>query len=92
MAARWIAFNLSNGLVSVVSNVVLTGALGSVTGWPLLASNLLAVGVASLVNFLISDRLIFSEFARGPSPIDGPVAKRVGIHITAIGTGNPNTM
>jgi putative flippase GtrA len=57
--ARWLSFNLSNGLVSLIVNVGLTMAIVKATGWPLLAANLVAVLVASLVNFAIGDRLIF---------------------------------
>jgi putative flippase GtrA len=60
VAARWVAFTLSNGIVSVVTNVVLTGAIASATGWPVLASNLASVASASCVNFLISG-VVFAD-------------------------------
>jgi putative flippase GtrA len=58
-ARRWLSFNASTGVISVVSNVCVTAAIMTVTGLPVLPSNLIAVVAASLVNFLISDRLVF---------------------------------
>jgi putative flippase GtrA len=56
---RWISFNCSNGLVSIATNVVVTPLVLAATGLPLLVANAVAVVAASLVNFLVSDRLIF---------------------------------
>ena len=58
--ARWVAFNLSNGAVSLVANVIVTTALAA-AGAPVLAANVAAIGVASLVNFVVSDRLVFAR-------------------------------
>jgi putative flippase GtrA len=60
---RWLSFNLSTGLVSVVTNVVVTTLLVALTAAPLLVANAAAVVIASVVNFLVSDRYVFS---RGP--------------------------
>jgi putative flippase GtrA len=58
-ARRWLSFNASTGVISVISNVIVTAAIMTVTGLPVLASNLIAVVAASLLNFVISDRLVF---------------------------------
>lgn len=57
---RWLAFNLSNGAVSLVTNVIVTSAVAA-AGVPVLAANVVAVAVASLVNFVVSDRLVFAR-------------------------------
>jgi putative flippase GtrA len=56
---RWVAFNASTGAVSVVTNLVVTSIVMTATGAPLLLANLAAVISASLVNFVVSDRLVF---------------------------------
>lgn len=60
---RWLSFNLSNGLISVVTNVIVTTLMVAATGAPLLAANAMAVALASVVNFLLSDRYVFSRAA-----------------------------
>jgi putative flippase GtrA len=57
---RWVAFNCSNGLISVVTNVVVTGGVMAATDASLLAANVVAVVAASFVNFFVSDRLVFT--------------------------------
>lgn len=64
---RWLSFNLSNGLISVVTNVIVTTLVVAATGAPLLVANALAVGTASLANFFVSDRYVFSRGARAPA-------------------------
>ena len=56
---RWLAFNASTGAVSVVTNILVTSLVMTATGAPLLVANLVAVVSASLVNFVVSDRLVF---------------------------------
>jgi putative flippase GtrA len=58
---RWISFNLSTGLVSIVTNIAVTPLVLAATGVPLLAANAIAVVTASLLNFFMSDRLIFNH-------------------------------
>jgi putative flippase GtrA len=62
---RWLSFNLSNGLISVVTNVLVTTLVAAVTGAPLLAANAVAVVMASAVNFVVSDRYIFRTLSQG---------------------------
>ena len=58
---RWLAFNLSTGVISVVANMAVTPLLMAVIEVPLLVANAIAVVTASMVNFLMSDRLIFGS-------------------------------
>jgi len=58
---RWLAFNVSTGLVSVATNVVVTALLVAAIAMPPVVANALAVAAASLVNYAVSDRLIFGR-------------------------------
>ena len=57
---RWLAFAGSNGVVSLVTNLIVTTALAR-AGVPVLAANVVAVCTAALLNFLVSDRLVFAR-------------------------------
>jgi dolichol-phosphate mannosyltransferase len=52
-------FHATNGLVSLVGNLVLMRLLVGLAGMPPLAANLVAVLMCSLINFTASDRLVF---------------------------------
>ena len=56
---RWLSFHLSTGILSVVGNVVVTMVVANGTGFPLVASNAVAVALVAMANFWVSDRLIF---------------------------------
>jgi putative flippase GtrA len=56
---RWLSFHVSNGTLSVVTNVGVTVLVSALAGIPIVAANVIAVATASLVNFLVSDRLVF---------------------------------
>jgi putative flippase GtrA len=56
---RLAKFNASNGAVSIVGNLVLMRLLVGELKFNYVVSNLLAIVVCSLVNFLLSDRLVF---------------------------------
>lgn len=58
---RWLSFHLTNGTVSIVTNVVVTTAVMKGLGAPLLAANAIAVATASVANFVVSDRFIFKH-------------------------------
>jgi putative flippase GtrA len=58
---RWVAFQASNGAISMVVNVGLTTTVARATGLSIVTANALAVGVASLATFLVSDRLVFRQ-------------------------------
>jgi putative flippase GtrA len=58
-ARRWLSFNISTGVISLITNVGVTMVVMTLTGLPVVASNIIAVVSASLLNFLIADRLVF---------------------------------
>jgi putative flippase GtrA len=59
--ARLAKFNLSNGGVSIVGNLLLMRLLVGELHLNYVLANLLAIAVCSLVNFLLSDRLVFQR-------------------------------
>jgi len=56
---RLVKFNASNGAVSIVGNLVLMRLLAGELKINYVASNLIAIVVCSLVNFLLGDRFVF---------------------------------
>lgn len=63
-AARLLRFNLSNGLISIVGNLLCMRLLvGEAHLRPMLA-NLISIAICSLVNFLVSDRWVFRSAVR----------------------------
>ena len=63
---RLFAFNLTNGAVSLAGNLFFAWLIvGRQRIW-LLAANLFAIAVCSLINFVLSDRLIFRTAANEP--------------------------
>ena len=56
---RWVSFNVSTGIVSVVTNMAVTPIVIAIVGLPLLVANAIAVVMTSALNFFLSDRLIF---------------------------------
>jgi putative flippase GtrA len=63
---RLFAFNLTNGAVSLAGNLIFARlTVGRHRIW-LLAANLFAIAVCSLINFVLTDRLIFRTAANEP--------------------------
>lgn len=62
--ARLLRFNLSNGALSILSNVVLMRVLVGTFGLHYLAANVVAIAITSLANFLASEYFVFREDAR----------------------------
>jgi putative flippase GtrA len=62
--ARLIKFNATNGAVSLAGNLLIMRAL--VGQWHInyAIANLIAVATCSLINFLLSDRLVFQRAAK----------------------------
>ncbi len=60
---RLARFNLSTGMVSIISNVALMGLLAGRLRIPYLAANMIAIAAASLLNYLVSDRFVFVKSA-----------------------------
>ena len=58
---RWLSFHVSTGVLSVITNVGATTLVMTLTGLPVVAANIVAVALASIVNFLVSDRLVFGR-------------------------------
>jgi len=74
---RLVKFNLSNGLLSLLGNLLLMRVFAGLFHLNYLAANLIAITLCSLANFLVSDRFVFqivaSKLNRGsriprPSP------------------------
>ena len=61
---RLAKFNASNGAVSIVGNLVLMRLLVGELKLNYVASNLVAIGVCSLVNFVLGDRFVFEADAK----------------------------
>ena len=63
---RLFAFNLTNGAVSLAGNLFFAWLIvGRQRIW-LLAANLFALAVCSLINFVLSDRVVFRTDANEP--------------------------
>jgi putative flippase GtrA len=60
-------FLLTTGVVSVVSNMALTVAAMRIAHLPIVAANLLAVLATALVNYTLSDRLVFRRKKEQPA-------------------------
>ena len=62
---RLLAFNLSNGAISVAGNLAFVWLLTRAAHLPLLPANLAAIGGCGVLNFLVSDRVVFRPQWRG---------------------------
>lgn len=58
-AVQFLRFAGLNGLVSLLGNVVITAGLVAME-LPVLAANVVAVGVCSLANYVLADRVVFA--------------------------------
>lgn len=56
---RFLRFNVSNGLISIVGNLALMELLAVRLHLNYMISNLVAIGACSLLNFFVSDKLVF---------------------------------
>jgi putative flippase GtrA len=61
---RLVKFNGSNGAVSIVGNLVLMRLLVGELKFNYVASNLMAITLCSLVNFVLGDRFVFETEAK----------------------------
>ncbi len=57
---RLVRFHLANGLISIAGNLGLTWFFVSQLHLHYFLANIIAIGTCSIVNFLASDRLVFS--------------------------------
>jgi putative flippase GtrA len=71
-------YNLTTGVVSALGNVVLMRYLVGGARFPVVAANLITIGVCSAANFILSDRVVFSGASEpdreGGGPPRGPLA------------------
>jgi putative flippase GtrA len=58
---RLLAFNATNGSVSLGGNLFFAWLVVEHQGISLLAANLLALAACSLINFVLSDKIVFSN-------------------------------
>lgn len=66
---RLLHFNLSNGLISILGNVVLMRLLVGSAHLPVLVANIVAIATCGLVNFVVSDQVVFRHRpAKSPQP------------------------
>lgn len=56
---RLLRFNVSNGLISIVGNVVLMELLAVRLHLHYILANMAAIGACSLLNYFVSDKLVF---------------------------------
>ena len=61
---RFAKFNLSNGAISILGNVALMRMLVGVLGLNYFLANALSIAGCSLLNFVVSDRLVFTGQAQ----------------------------
>jgi len=61
--AALIRFAAANGLVSVVGNLVLMAGLVSLLHVPAVAANVIAIAACGVINFRLSDRVVFQPTA-----------------------------
>jgi putative flippase GtrA len=59
LPGRLLRFNVSNGLISIVGNLALMELLAVRLHLNYMFSNLVAIGACSLLNFFVSDKLVF---------------------------------
>ena len=59
---RWVSFHVSTGVVSVLGNIGVTLLVMSATGVSVVVANIVAVALMSLVNFWVSDRVVFRQW------------------------------
>ena len=72
MLYRLVRFNLTNGAVSLIGNVMLMALLVEHAHVPLLVANLASILICSSLNFLLSDRIVFVSI--GCATVLGAVA------------------
>ena len=67
MAGTLLRFNLSNGMISLFGTVLCTGVLTGIFKLNPLLANVLSLGPCCVINYLVSDRLIFMSLNAGES-------------------------
>ena len=62
---RFLRFNVSNGLISIAGNLLLMELLAVRFHLNYMISNLAAIGACSVLNFIVSDKLVFKSRQSG---------------------------
>lgn len=57
--SRCLRFHLGNGLLSILSNVVLMRLFAGALGIPLIWANLISIAITALLNFAVSEWWVF---------------------------------
>ena len=65
---RLLKFNITNGLVSIVGNLVFMSLLVGRLGLPVTGANLISVAACSIINFILADRIAFQMNTASASP------------------------
>ncbi|HYG97865.1 MAG TPA: GtrA family protein [Terriglobales bacterium] len=65
MFSRLARFNLSTGLISILGNLLLMRMLVEHFEVHYILANMIAIGTCSLVNFLVSDQMVFRKLREG---------------------------
>lgn len=68
---RFMKFNLTTGLFSIVGNVVAMRFLVGAAHIHYLVANMLTIALCSILNFVVSDRFVFSSARHGFQPEGG---------------------
>ena len=61
VAGRLIRFHIGNGLISIAGNLALMWVFVDKLGLHYFPANILAIATCGLVNFVVSDRLVFTQ-------------------------------
>lgn len=69
---RLLRFNFTTGLTSIVANVILMRILVGLFHLDPLSANLLTIAACSVINFVISDHLVFTPSQPGCGPPTRP--------------------
>jgi len=85
MLLRFLRFQLSNGVASLLGNLALMYLLVDVAQWPLAAANLVTVLCCSAMNFVAGDRWVFATSPDALAAASAPVAHQ---QQTALREGN----
>lgn len=64
LLGRLVRFQMSNGLISIAGNVVLTSLLHEHLGIPAVIANVMAIGLCGAFNFAASEWLVFARAPR----------------------------
>ncbi len=62
---RLVRFHVSNGFVSLGGNLLLMAVFTGRLHLPVLGANIIAIGICSVINFLLADRWVFAAKADG---------------------------